>query len=497
MASKKTSRAEDKNTVNSAHESVVCDIPKRKVLFAASESIPFASSGGLGEVISSLPRAIMESSDEFDVRVIMPYYVDIMSDFKDELEFLGYTYVYLSWRKQYCGIFTTVLNGVRFYFVDNEYYFKRSSLYGFYDDGERYAFFCRAVFETMQITGFTPDIIHAHDWQCALIPVYQRFFYRIYGLKTIFTIHNIEYQGRFGTNIMGDIFGLMGDAADAVEYNGDINLMKGAIESCDILSTVSPSYAQELKMEYYAHGLHDMIRKNDFKLRGILNGIDTVSYDPATDKSIIANYDSTDPSGKKKDKAALQELCALPVDDGIPVVAMISRLVGHKGVDLVADVIDQILDRPIQLVILGKGDVKYEQFFESLKWRYPSKAAPLITYNNDLSRKVYAGADIFLMPSKKEPCGLSQMIAIRYGTVPVVRATGGLKDSISDCSLGQGNGILFNNYDPYDMLNAIDRALKIYFDKDNFALLTKELLKEDFSWARSSKEYIKMYNELY
>ena len=431
---------------------------KKKILFVGSEVLPFAATGGLGEVLGSLPKALAARGD-YDVRVMMPYYSDIGEQYRNSAKYLCNYNVGLSWRNLYCGLFELKQDNVTYYFIDNEYYFHRDGLYGFYDDGERYAFFCKAVMDSFYFIDFMPDIIHANDWQTALIPIYNNSKYH-YDIKLIFTIHNIEYQGQYDLKILPTVFDLPPEAGAYVEYEGCINLVKGAIETSDCVTTVSESYAKELEDAAFAHGLQDMIRKNNWKTRGILNGIDAEGYDPATDTAIAHNFTSTDFSGKVQDKLELQRLAGLREDAGVPVIAIISRLVAHKGLDLITKAMENIVRNcEVQLVVLGKGDRKYEDYFIWLQNQYNGKVSAMITYNKDLSRKVYAGADMFLMPSKAEPCGLSQMIACRYGTVPIVRETGGLRDSIVDCSYGEGNGFTFADYNPDDMANAIYRAI--------------------------------------
>ena len=469
---------------------------KKKILFVGSEVLPFAATGGLGEVLGSLPKALAARGD-YDVRVMMPYYSDIGEQYRNSAKYLCNYNVGLSWRNLYCGLFELKQDNVTYYFIDNEYYFHRDGLYGFYDDGERYAFFCKAVMDSFYFIDFMPDIIHANDWQTALIPIYNNSKYH-YDIKLIFTIHNIEYQGQYDLKILPTVFDLPPEAGAYVEYEGCINLVKGAIETSDCVTTVSESYAKELEDAAFAHGLQDMIRKNNWKTRGILNGIDAEGYDPATDIAIAHNFTSTDFSGKVQDKLELQRLAGLREDAGVPVIAIISRLVAHKGLDLITKAMENIIRNcEVQLVVLGKGDRKYEDYFIWLQNQYNGKVSAMITYNKDLSRKVYAGADMFLMPSKAEPCGLSQMIACRYGTVPIVRETGGLRDSIVDCSYGEGNGFTFADYNPDDMANAIYRAIDLYYNNpEGWDKLRKYISTIDFSWAKSADKYDEMYSWL-
>ena len=469
---------------------------KKKILFVGSEVLPFAATGGLGEVLGSLPKALAARGD-YDVRVMMPYYSDIGEQYRNSAKYLCNYNVGLSWRNLYCGLFELKQDNVTYYFIDNEYYFHRDGLYGFYDDGERYAFFCKAVMDSFYFIDFMPAIIHANDWQTALIPIYNNSKYH-YDIKLVFTIHNIEYQGQYDLKILPTVFDLPPEAGAYVEYEGCINLVKGAIETSDCVTTVSESYAKELEDPAFAHGLQDMIKKNNWKTRGILNGIDAEGYDPATDTAIAHNFTSTDFSGKVQDKLELQRLAGLREDAGVPVIAIISRLVAHKGLDLITKAMENIVRNcEVQLVVLGKGDRKYEDYFIWLQNQYNGKVSAMITYNKDLSRKVYAGADMFLMPSKAEPCGLSQMIACRYGTVPIVRETGGLRDSIVDCSYGEGNGFTFADYNPDDMANAIYRAIDLYYNNpEGWDKLRKYISTIDFSWAKSADKYDEMYSWL-
>lgn len=491
---KKSEEAETAAVLNNAITEAAPVPARKKILFAGSEVLPFAATGGLGEVLGSLPKALAATGD-FDVRVIMPYYSDISEEYRSAAKYLCNYNVGLAWRNLYCGLFELKKDNVIYYFIDNEYYFRRDGLYGFYDDGERYAFFCKAVMDSFQFTGFMPDIIHANDWQTALIPIYNTCKYH-YDLKTIFTIHNIEYQGMYDLSILNDVFDLPPQAGAFVEYKGSINLLKGAIETSDLVTTVSESYANELHDPTYAHGLESIINKNSFKMRGILNGIDAEGYDPANDKNISSQYTVADLSGKAADKKELQELANLYQDPNVPIVAIISRLVQHKGMDLVIQAIENVVRGNVQLVVLGKGDRGFENYFLWLQSQYRGKVSAMITYNKGLSRKIYAGADMFLMPSRSEPCGLSQMIACRYGTVPIVRKTGGLRDSIKDCGGGEGNGFTFSNYTASDMQGAIYRALGLYDDRDNWDKLRRYIMTIDFSWAKSAGDYKKMYNEL-
>ena len=468
---------------------------KKKILFVASESTPFIATGGLAEVIGSLSVALA-ATDKFDVRVVIPLYSDIKKEYRDKFTYLGNFYVHLAWRNQYCGIFSYEKDGVIYYFIDNEFYFKRPGCYGYYDDGERFAFFSRSVLELMPFLNFYPDVMHCHDWQAALAAIYLKTNYcfreEYQYIRALFTIHNIEYQGQYSLDLLCDLFDIYGEYRYLVEYNNSINLMKGAIECCERFSTVSPRYAQEIKDPYYAHGLDPIIRNNEFKLCGILNGIDDVGYNCALDSHLFANFTSDDFSNKAICKSELQKMLNLPVKQDTPIISMVSRLVSHKGLDLVTNVIEELLQDDVQVVILGTGDAHFEGFFSGLAKKYPDKLSANIVFNSDLSRKIYSGSDIFLMPSKSEPCGLSQMIACRYGTIPVVRETGGLFDSIQPLH----NGYTFTNYNAHDMLYVIRQAMSDYKNKTEWAKLMCRAATTDFSWSHSAKDYAALYLDM-
>lgn len=478
-------------------EAAVTITPKRKILFAASECTPFIATGGLAEVIGSLSKSLAQD-EEYDVRVVLPLYSDIRGDYRQRFTYLGNINVPLGWRNQYCGIFSYEESGVTFYFLDNEYYFRRGGCYGYYDDGERFAFFSRAVMEILGFLQFYPDVLHCHDWQSALAAIYLKTIYchrREYSLiRAVFTIHNIEYQGKYSLDVLEDLFGISDDYRYLLEFDGCANLMKAAIECSETFTTVSPTYAEEIKRAEYAHGLQGEVERNAFKLRGILNGIDVKSYDPATDPALFAPYSAENPAGKEVCKAELQKMLGLPVRENVPVVAMISRLVAHKGLDLVRASIEELLADDVQFVLLGTGDSEYESYFKDLANRYKGKAVSIIAFNGDLSRKIYSGADIFLMPSKSEPCGLSQMIASRYLTVPVVRETGGLYDSIKPYGAG-GNGFTFAAYNAGDMLYVLREAVSLYKNKPEWQKLMIKAGTTDFSWQRSAEEYKKLYTD--
>lgn len=476
--------------------------PVKSVLFVASEANPYLGSGGLADVIGSLPKTLA-ANGKYDVRVVMPLYGDISDKYRSQMRFLMNFNVPLAWRNQYCGVFSLKADGVTFYFIDNEYYFKRSGLYGFYDDGERFAYFSKAALEMMVHLDYYPEMLHCHDWQTALSVVYLKTLYaNRYGydhIKAIFTIHNIEYQGKYGYDCLGDLFGLPESVKPALDYDGCLNLMKGAIQFSDRFSTVSRMYANEIKNPFFAHGLQYAICENEFKLTGILNGIDETVYNPETDEKLFRNYSADDTSGKAVCKKELQKMLGLPEKDDAPLISIISRLVPAKGLDLVKCVIEELLAENVQVVILGKGEGDYEDYFRMLADRYSGKCRAIIAYNKDLASKIYSASDIFLMPSKQEPCGLSQMIACRYGAVPVVRATGGLFDSISpynnDMRNG-GNGFVFGNYNAHEMLYVIKDAVYTFGNKDEWRGIMKRAMTTDFSWKKSSGEYEKLYDNM-
>ena len=474
-----------------------------KILYATSEAVPFCKTGGLADVAGSLPPAL--AAEGAEIAVVLPLYQRVKERFGDQLKFECYDYVDLAWRHSYCGLFSLEREGVTWYFLDNEQYFRRPELYGYMDDGERFGFFSRAVVRMLGHFKFWPDVIHCNDWQTALVPIYLKDDGvredRLRSIKTTLTIHNIEYQGRYGKETLGDLFGLDHGWADdgTILMDGDVNLLKGAILCADAVNAVSPTYANELKMSYFAHRLENVMRQCGYKLSGVLNGIDLKRYDPAADSHITANYSKDDMAGKSADKAALQRMMGLREEPYTPIVAIVSRLVSHKGLDLICEVLHDMMELPLQLVILGKGDRKYEDFFGWAAQQYPGRMAVRLDYNEDLSMAIYAGADLFLMPSKSEPCGLSQMIAMRYGTVPIVRETGGLKDTVQpyEAWRDDGNGFTFANYASGDMLYVIREAVYLYKDyPDAFARLRSRAMESDFSWKRSAGEYLHIYSNI-
>ena len=479
----------------------------KKILFVGAEVMPFAATGGLGDVMGSLPAAIKASEKgAVDVRVVLPLYAAVKPEWREQMKDEAVFYVSLSWRNQYCGVKSLVKDGVTYYFIDNEYYFKRDALYGYYDDAERYAFFSKAVLELMAHVNFYPDVMHANDWQSALSVVYLNTKYRYRegyeSIKSVFTIHNIEYQGKYSYDTLCDVLDLGPEHYSLMRYDDCVNLMKGAIQCADAVSTVSPRYAEEIQTLEYSHGLSYILEENAYKLSGILNGIDYDYYNPSKDKAIVKNFDRRNfASGKAENKMALQREYGLPVRADVPMLAIISRLASHKGLDIVAEMAYELVGkRDIQLVVLGKGEAKYEAFFSGLEAAYPGKVKALLTYDRDLSKRIYAAADIFLMPSKSEPCGLSQMIASRYGALPVVRETGGLYDSIKpywiDNGEIRGNGFTFANYYAHELLAKTEEAIDVFLDKPAYKKLASKVMGTDFSWSVSAKKYMEMFNSL-
>lgn len=471
-----------------------------KVLFVSTEAVPFAKTGGLGDVIGSLPRELLKKGVE--AKVLLPLYKTIKESCGDRLRFLKELKVTLAWRACYCGIFELEYDGLTFWFIDNEQYFYRDGLYGYMDDGERFAFFSKAALDILPVLGYRPDIIHCSEWQSAMIPVYMK---TLYGkksfyqkIKSVFTIHNIEYQGLFGWDVLEDILGLSEDDSPVLEYHGCLNLMKGAIITCDRLTTVSPTYAEEIKHAFFGHGLENIIKENEEKLSGILNGIDRVRYNPSRDKALPVHYSCGTMEKKAMVKKELQTELGLSVSESTPLIGMVGRLASHKGIDLVAAVFEDMLKEPLQFVLLGTGERRYEEFFRRMADLYPDRVAAITGFSETLASNIYAGADLFLMPSLSEPCGLSQMIALRYGTIPIVRETGGLKDSVTpfEPSTGKGNGITFGSINAHDMLFAVRRGQVLFHDPVSWKLLMKNAFLTNLSWAASTVKYVKLYQDL-
>ena len=478
-----------------------------KVLYVASEAVPFIKTGGLADVAGSLPKALKKQG--VDVRVVMPKYGKIAQEYLDKMEHVYDGEFTVSWRTKFLGIDKLVLDGVTFYFIDNQEYFYRDGFYGYGDDAERFAFFSRAVLEILPQENFWPDVIHTNDWHTALVNVYLRLDHigdeRYEKIKTVFTIHNLKYQGVFPKDVMGDVLGLdwqyfnNGD----LEYYDAVNFMKGAIVYADNITTVSRTYAQEIQYEFFGEGLDGLLRRRAGDLHGIVNGLDTELYNPATDKYLtepFMKYDATNVTEKKIDnKAALQRMLDLPVERQTPLVAMVTRLVEPKGLDLVVRILDELLEHEdMQFVLLGVGDRVYEDWFRGLAWRHPTKVSSNIYFSDEMAQRIYAGASIFLMPSAYEPCGIGQLIAMRYGTIPVARATGGLVDTIIpyNKSTQEGNGYLFADYNAHDMMYTVKKALTLFRDFNSWKLLMQNAMNTDYSWARSAKEYKALYERL-
>ena len=473
-----------------------------KILYAASEAAPFCKTGGLADVAGSLPPALVRGGAK--AAVILPLYQSVREKFGDQMEYLGYTYIDLSWRHAYCGLFQMKRDGVIWYFLDNEQYFKRPELYGYYDDGERFAFFSRAVVGILPMLEFLPDVIHCNDWQTALIPIYLRDLgmldLRLQNIHTVLSIHNIEYQGRFGRETLEDLFGLNRGWADdgTLMMDGNINLLKGAVLCADAVNAVSPTYARQIQTAQYAHGLDSVMRMCGGKLTGILNGIDAQRYDPATDPDLEELFSAGNLSGKAVDKRAIQRRLGLEENPEIPLIGMVSRLVAHKGMDLVRAALDELMALDVQIAVVGKGDPQYETFFRDAAARYPGRAAAHLGYDEKLAMALYAGADLYLMPSLSEPCGLSQMIAMRYGAVPIVRETGGLKDSVLpyDAETRGGNGFTFRAYDSAAMMDAVSEAVGFYRgDPESYRALQTRDMQADFSWGVSAASYLHLYEK--
>ncbi len=471
-----------------------------KVLFVASEAAPFIKTGGLGDVAGALPKALADAG--VDARVVVPLYSAIDHSLKSQMEFLGNFDVSISWRKSYCGVFRAKVGKVTYYFIDNEQYFGRAKIYGEYDDSERFAFFSKASLDILNMLDFFPDVIHVNDWQTALLPVYLNAFYRedarYANIKTVLSIHNIEFQGKYNPIILGSIFGLDVSCRSQLLYDGDINLLKGGIEAADMVTTVSKTYAQEILGPDYSFGLHNILAPRNYKLRGVVNGIDTAQFNPETDPHIAKNYTYESIRFKSLNKKQLQKEMGLTQSNDIPVIGMVTRLTSQKGIDLLQEVMHEISDMPIQLIALGTGDSHYENFFYSWEQAFHNKIRGYIGFSGAMAQKIYAGADLFLMPSKTEPCGLSQMIAMRYGTIPIVHSVGGLHDTVTayNPQTKEGNGITFQSYNAYDMLDAIRRGVDLFHNKNHWRVLRKNAMSGDYSWEQPAKEYYKIYKEI-
>lgn len=466
-----------------------------KILFVAAEVNPFSQTGGLGEVASSLPIAVNETKCA-EVAVISPLYECITKEVRSRFEFVTSTYVQLSWRRQYAGLFRYKTRGVTYFFIDNEYYFKRKGLYGHFDDGERFAFFSKAVLDLMPLLDFVPNIIHTNDWHTALVPIYYRLAYAdrpwYRGMKNIFTIHNIEYQGIFGREILGDVFGLADFVFPRLSWKGSVNLVAGAIRCADIVSTVSETYAKELMLPEFACGLENLIKDYSEKMTGIVNGIDMEVYNPETGADLYAVYSAEEIAGKAENKKNLQKYLKLPVKANTPLITMVTRLAAHKGLDILKDAMKGLVKEDIQFVLLGSGAPEYEGFFMDIERAYPDKVRAIIAFDKSLSRKLFASGDIYMMPSKSEPCGLGQMMAMRYGTLPIVRNVGGLNDTVKEGV----NGFVCTSHTSEALLETVKRAINAYKNKEEWAKTVKKAMTTDWSWKVSAKKYIDMYDAL-
>lgn len=476
---------------------------KMQIVFASAECAPFVKTGGLGDVAGSLPAALVRAGAE--VIVMVPKYATIKDEYKAQMEHFSDFYVSLGWRNEYCGLEKLEHDGVTYMFIDNERYFARDYPYGFFDDGERFAFFSKAITESLQHlpAGFECDILHCNDWQTALAPVFLREFYQglpLYDrVKTVFSIHNVAFQGQFSDTVMEDILGVAHIPAAASQLRCDacsINYMLGALRYADAITTVSPTYANEIQTPEFGEGLDGVLRERSYALQGILNGIDVAGFDPATDKRIAANYTVEDRSGKAVCKAKLQEELGLEVRDDRPLMVMVTRLTRQKGMDLVMYALDRILSGGVQVAVLGTGDRDYEDGLRYFQDKYPGTMAARIEFDPALSQRMYAAADMFLMPSKFEPCGLSQIIAMRYGTLPIVRETGGLKDTVIPYNefTGEGTGFSFSNFNGDEMGDAVFRAARLFWDnRDAWNQLVTQAMSQDFSWTRSADKYLDLY----
>lgn len=479
-----------------------------KVLFVAAEAVPFAKTGGLGDVIGSLPKELKQQG--IDARVILPNYQDIPEKYKKQMVFKSNFLVQVGWRQKYCGVLELEYKGITFYFIDNEDYFKRYGFYGYDDDAERFGFFCRAVLESLNKIDFMPDVLHCHDWHTGMVSVMLDAHYRHLAeykhLKTLFTIHNLRYQGIFSKEILHDILSLDWKYFnhEGVEFHNAVNFMKAGIAYSDMISTVSCTYAQEIQDPYFGEQLDGFLRKRQEKLVGIINGIDYDNYNPATDKKICSHYDIDSLEKRAENKLQLQKKLGLAVNENAPIIAIVSRLVGPKGMDLIERRLLDLIkyttmdNHEGQLVILGTGEAKYENLFKYIAWQYPGKVATKIMFDDVLARQIYAGADLFLMPSLYEPCGIGQLIAMRYGCLPIVRKTGGLQDTVQSYNKedGTGNGFTFANYNAHEMSDTINEAVKIFHNKEEWIKIVKNAMNSDYSWRESAKQYQEIYKQM-
>ena len=484
-----------------------------KILFVSSEVYPFAKTGGLADVAYALPKMLRKSDSNYrdeevsqepvDARIILPKYGSISENFTSKLIHIANFGVPVGWRNQYCGLQFLNYKSIPVYFIDNEYYFKRESFYGDFDDGERFSFFCRAVLESIKyMDGFMPDVIHCNDWQTGMIPLLLKVHYShcYWNVKTVYTIHNLKYQGVYSPEILTELLCLDMSYYDEgkCKYHDGISFMKSGINYCDAITTVSPSYAEEVQTPYYGEGLNGLLCEKREKLQGIVNGIDYDEFNPSRDENIFEKYSLKNYKLKINNKLELQREFAMPVDLDTPMISIVSRLVKQKGLDLMTCIIDELLEMDIQMVILGSGDIEYTDFFEYYSKSYPSKLHVYWGYSDQLARKIYAASDMFLMPSQFEPCGIGQLISMRYGTVPIVRETGGLKDTVIpyNAYTNEGIGFSFANFNAHEMLDTIRTAAEVYKDKKAWSGLVRRAMKTDFSWKQSALKYIDLYNYL-
>ena len=472
-----------------------------KVWFASSEVAPFAKTGGLADVAGSLPKALKQI--DVDIRVVMPKYSLIDKKFTAKAEFLGSCEINLSWRRQYCGVYKLEHDGVIYYFIDNEYYFFREWFYGLHDDGERFSFFCKAMLEVLPLIDFKPDIIHTNDWQTGMVSLLLDADYRkrpggfYKNIHTLYTIHNLKYQGIFPKNILTDCLDINWSYFNVygVEFFDQVNFMKAGISYSSAISTVSKTYAEEIKFDFFGENLQHDIRRRSNDLYGIINGIDIEINNPETDTQIYVNYKKDNLEGKYENKKRLQQELGLEVNEDIPVISLVSRLVDQKGLDLIEAMLQELMELGIEFIVLGTGEYHYEELFKDAQYKYPERFSVNIKYDATLAQRIYAGSDMFLMPSLFEPCGLSQLFSMRYGTVPIVRETGGLKDTVEPYNVftKEGTGFTFSNYNAHEMKDAVVRAIEIYNNKEEWEELVKRCMSQDFSWMNSAREYKNLY----
>jgi len=474
-----------------------------KVLFVASEAYPFIKSGGIGDVAYALPKALRKLG--IDARVIIPKYSGISLSFKNCMENIASFNVAVGWRSKYCGLEYLTYDDVPYYFVDNEYYFKRPEMYGFYDDGERFSYFSKAVLESIKYMGdFTPDIIHCNDWHCGIVPVlFKEHYsedYRYNKIKSLFTIHNLNNQGVFPKEILGDLLNLDEKyfKDEAMKFYDDISFMKSGIVFADEVSTVSDTYAREIRTPFYGEDLNELLASKAEKLHGIENGIDYEIYNPKMDEKIFYNYDTSHRKQKMKNKLKLQEKLCFIINEDIPMIGIVTRLVRQKGLDLIVDKLQELLGLDVQIVLLGYGYGYYEEIFKYFASIYPSRISTNIDYDEELAQQIYAASDMFLMPSLLEPCGIGQLIALKYGSIPIIRETGGLKDTIIpyDKYTGNGNGFSFTNYNSEELLDTVNRALEVYKDKASWDKLVRNAMLSNNSWENSAKSYKNLYSSM-